>query len=134
MVKIILVIVLTFSINELLTAQENNSKRIECDSTLKTKIESVVMFSLSGRMVKTLIKPDNNTCEIGQFSVDIIVNRNGQVINAEFNTKVSSAVSDSLKLNLLDAARRSRFMDANDSPAKQKGSITYVFRMQGDNK
>lgn len=130
MMKIILTLLLTFWFNGFLNAQTNDSKKCHCDSILKTKIESRVSFAIAGRTAKTIIKPDYNTCEIGKFAIDIIVNRGGEVIKADLNSKISSEVSDKLKEILIDAAKKSKFMEENNAPAKQKGHITYEFRFK----
>lgn len=114
-------------------ADYKSAPACDCDSIVKTKIESRVMFAFAGRTVKSLVKPENNTCEIGTFSFDILVNRNGKIIQAVFNTKISSTISDSLKTILLDAAIKSQFMDDDGAPSKQKGNITYVFRLKNEN-
>ncbi|HET6556296.1 MAG TPA: hypothetical protein VFG54_03215 [Prolixibacteraceae bacterium] len=133
MIKTILTLLLLFLLNGFLNAQIIDSKKCDCDSILKAKIESRVMFAFAGRTVKTLVKPDNNTCEIGKFSIDILVNRNGDVIQADFSTKISSKISDSLKTVLIDAAMKSKFMDNDGAPSKQKGNITYEFRLKDIN-
>jgi len=132
MTKINLIIILALLFNGFINGQNNDLKKCKCDSLLKAKIESRIMFAINGRSVKGLIKPNNNTCEIGIFEIDIIVNREGQVINAGLNKKNSSLISDQLKTVLIDAALKSRFMGDNDSPLKQKGSLTYEFRMKDD--
>lgn len=102
----------------------------DCDSVHRANIESNIMFALSGRSVITLIQPIDYTCEIGRFSFDIHVNRQGKVIQAEMNTNFSSVISDSLKSILINSAMKSIFDTKDDAPAKQKGNIIYEFKMK----
>lgn len=74
MIKIYLTLLFVFVFNGFLNAQDIGSKKCDCDSIVKTKIESRVMVAFAGRTIKSLVKPENNTCEIGTFSFDILVN------------------------------------------------------------
>lgn len=133
MIKTILTLILIFLFNNFLKAQIIDSNKCDCDSILKSKIDSRFSLTFAGRDVKTLVKSDNSTCETGMFSFVIWVNRNGEVIKAEFNTKISSQISDKLKTILMDAAMKAKFMDMDDAPSKQKGSITFFFRLKDEN-
>lgn len=132
MIKTDLTLLLLFVFNGFLDAQDIDSKKCECDSILMTKIECRAIFALVGRTVKTLVSPDNNTCEIGTYSIDILVNRNGEVVQAVFNTKISSPISDTLKTILIDATMKVKFINNEDAPLKQKGNITYHFEMKDE--
>lgn len=123
-------ILLFLVFNGVLNAQVADAKKINCDSIQKAKIESQVFYALAGREVKNLIIPDNITCELGKFSFDILVNKEGEVIQANINTKISSPLSDKLKATMINAAMKSKFMNNNDAPAKQKGNITYAFKLK----
>lgn len=133
MVKTKLILLLIFLFSGFLNAQTIESKECDCDSILKAKIEARVMFAFVGRTIKTLVKPDNYTCETGKFSIDILVNRNGDVIQADFSPRMSSKISDNLKSVLIDAAMKSKFKGKIDAPSKQKGNITYEFRLKDKN-
>ena len=131
--KIISILILVFLFTGFLNAQVIDSKTCDCDSILRAKIETRVMFLINGRVAKALIRPDNVTCEIGKFYFDILVNREGDIIQADLNTRFSSKISDNLKAILIDAIVKSKFMDENDAPAKQKGNITYEFLLNDKN-
>jgi hypothetical protein len=127
MIKPFLILLLTFLIHGFVNAQVLDSN---CNSVQKANIDSQIMFAVSGRSVITLIQPVDYTCEIGRFLFEIIVDRQGEVIQAELNTKFSSIISDSLKSVLINSALKSVFDVNDDAPAKQKGNITYEFRMK----
>jgi hypothetical protein len=130
MIKPFFILLLIFLIHGFVNAQVLDSIKDNCDSVQKANIKSHIMFALAGRSVNTLIQPVDYTCEIGRFSFDIIVDRQGEVIQAELNTRFSSNISDGLKSILINSAMKSVFDTKDDAPSKQKGNITYEFKMK----
>jgi len=130
MIKTNLTLLLFFLFSGFLNAQVNDSKKCDCDSILKSKIGSLITFSINGRVPKKLITPNDVTCEIGKFYFDIIVNREGDIIQADLNKKFSSEISNKLKNALIEAIMKSKFTKKNDAPAKLKGIITYTFLLK----
>ncbi len=64
----------------------------------------------------------------GRVIVNITVNRNGKVIQAEVHS--SSADDECLQRMATQAAKASKFNLDNSAPEKQKGTITYLFVAQ----
>ncbi len=88
-------------------------------------------WNLAGRSInkKPTIRDDSQ--EEGRVVVDIIVNRNGQVIRATPGAKGSTTTSSYLYKLAKEAAMKTRF-DAKPSAApQQKGQIVFTFLVQG---
>ncbi len=82
-------------------------------------------WSLSGRGMKAMPKPDNQFKQEGKVVVSIRVNAAGDVIEARLGS--GSTISDQTTINLaLDAAKRAKFTPS-DNP-QQIGTITYYFK------
>ena len=81
-------------------------------------------WDVSGRDCKTLPKPSNTFKQDGKVVVDIIVDKEGNVITAKVGA--GTMVSDSETLQLaLNAARKAKFTPGEGT---QKGKITYIFK------
>lgn len=59
----------------------------------------------------------------GDVVVEITVNRAGEVVNA----RVQSGGDECMRESALRAARVSRFNIDQSAPARQQGTITYIF-------
>jgi TonB family protein len=88
-----------------------------------------IYFDLANRRDLELYVPVYKCQGNGRVVINIIVNQSGDVENAQIN-KAKSDMDDCLFDAALDAAQRSRFNSDEKSPAKQKGSITYIFVAQ----
>lgn len=84
-----------------------------------------VSFSLTDpvRMSRRLIVPAYRCEGGGEVVVEITVNRAGDVTNA----RVVGGGDDCMRESALASARRSRFNIDNSAPARQQGTITYIF-------
>lgn len=102
-----------------------------------TKIRSLgtgtgdgVSFSLGDRTSVSVPAPKLDQQKEGKVVVQITVDRTGKVINAVPGVRGSTTLDS----YLLDVAKRaalsSKFNSAEDAPAKQVGTITYVFRLR----
>lgn len=86
-----------------------------------------ISFSLNGRTLMSLKKPEYNSDEEGIVVVRIWVNKNGEV------TRVSAGMkgTTTMDVNLLKAAERaalgSKFVAKDNAPDEQTGTITYRF-------
>ena len=84
-----------------------------------------VSYSLPGRHATYLPVPAYQCQGGGQITVDIAVNRNGQVVSA---TIAAGSVNDScLREFALRAAQNSRFNTDGTADNRQGGTITYLF-------
>lgn len=91
----------------------------------KVKGRVTVSFSLKDpvRTQRRLIVPAYLCEGGGEVVVDIAVNRAGEVVSA----RVASGGDDCMRETALRAARSSRFNIDDAAPAKQTGTITYIF-------
>lgn len=91
----------------------------------KVKGRVTVSFSLSNpvRRSRRLIVPAYLCEGGGEVVVEITVNRSGEVTAA----RVASGGDDCMRSTALRAARSSRFNIDEKAPARQTGTITYIF-------
>ena len=91
---------------------------------------TTVSYELSDRRHAWMPFPAYKCQGQGKIVVDIVVNPGGRIISAEIN----KSKSESQDLCMIDAAKRdaerSRFNNSPTAPARQQGSITYVFIAQ----
>ncbi len=89
-----------------------------------------ISFSLEGRSALSLPLPDYNYQVEGIVVVEVTVNRNGEVTNANPGVRGSTTLNEYLLSTARRAAERARFNVRPDAPAFQRGTITYHFRLQ----
>jgi hypothetical protein len=96
------------------------------DSRAKGRV--LVSFSLSNptRYGDNVIVPGYRCEKGGEVTVDITVNRSGDVVAAAVNKGLSDS-DNCMHETALDAARRSRFNLDSSAPERQTGTITYLF-------
>ncbi|MDR0714156.1 MAG: hypothetical protein LBF89_07865 [Bacteroidales bacterium] len=91
---------------------------------------TTVSYELAGRRHTWMPVPVYKCSGKGKIVMNIVVNTRGYVLQAEVNKQLSD-LSDPC---LVDAAKRdaerSRFNDSPAAPAKQHGTITYLFVAQ----
>ncbi|WP_295940222.1 energy transducer TonB [uncultured Alistipes sp.] len=92
---------------------------------VKVKGRVTVSFSLTNpvRTSRRLHVPAYKCEGGGEVVVEITVNRAGDVVNA----KVQSGGDDCMRSSALNSARSSRFNIDDSAPARQTGTITYIF-------
>ena len=83
-------------------------------------------YDLGGRGAKSLQRPSEDFPEEGHIVVEIIVDRQGNVIRASV-TKGTDIANAEMREMALEAARRSKFAPDPNAPEEQKGTITYNF-------
>ena len=86
-----------------------------------------VDFSLAGRSMVKVKKPNNPTQEDGKVVVEIVVDKNGKVIRATPGARGSSTTNPTLYQIAKEAALEARFNVKADDMAEQKGTMTFVF-------
>ncbi|HEY9082010.1 MAG TPA: hypothetical protein VIN73_01655 [Vicingaceae bacterium] len=86
-----------------------------------------VDFSLAGRSMVKVKKPNNPTQEDGKVVVEIVVDKNGKVIRATPGARGSSTTNPTLYKISKEAALEARFNVKADAPAEQKGTMTFVY-------
>lgn len=89
-----------------------------------------IKFNLRGRVVKHPPNKITDFAEEGIIVVDIVVDQNGKVIEAEVNRAKSVNPNYVLCAKARQSALTTRFNDSNDNSPEQKGSITFEFRLK----
>lgn len=83
-------------------------------------------YDLGGRGAKSLQRPPRDFPEEGHIVVEIIVNREGEVIRASI-ARGTDIINTEMRNLALDAARRSTFAPDPNAAEEQRGTITYTF-------
>ena len=86
-----------------------------------------VDFTLAGRSMVKVKKPNNPTQEDGKVVVEIVVDKNGKVIRATPGARGSTTTNALLYKISKEAALEARFNVKADAPAEQKGTMTFVY-------
>lgn len=89
-----------------------------------------ISFSLEGRSVLSLPKPEYTKQVEGDVVVEVTVDKDGKVIAANPGYRGSTTLDEQLLQLAKKAALNARFDRKSDAPAVQKGTITYKFRLQ----
>ena len=90
---------------------------------------SVLSWSLDGRKASKLPIPAYRCMGAGQVTVIITVDNAGNVVNAKIDGGISSS-DGCLQAFATRAARLSKFSASQTAPARQMGTITYLFIAQ----
>ena len=92
---------------------------------LNRKGSVTVSFSFKNpvRYSRHLVKPAYRCEGGGEVVVSVVVNQRGEVISAV----VTSGGDECMRQTAVESARNSRFDINNSAPAKQQGTITYIF-------
>ena len=91
----------------------------------KRKGSVTVSFSFTNpvRYSRHLVKPAYRCEGGGEVVVSVAINQRGEVISAV----VTSGGDECMRQTAVESARNSRFDINNNAPAKQQGTITYIF-------
>lgn len=84
-------------------------------------------YSLKGRSVVSIPKPEYNSNLQGRIVIDIWVNQQGQVVRVEGPSQGSTITNSGMVEHAKKAARKARFNADIHALEEQKGSITYIF-------
>lgn len=87
-------------------------------------------FSLVGRTSKSLPLPAYNSDRQGKVVIDVNVDQEGNVVDAQFNSRLSTTADLQLRAAAIEAAKRSKFSVKLDAAVIQRGTITYQFIKQ----
>ncbi len=86
-----------------------------------------ISFNLGGRGSLFLEQPSAKFKEQGAVVVNIWVDRDGKVINAQVRAKGTNILDPNLRKIAVDAALNSTFSKDANAAEKQRGTITYKF-------
>lgn len=104
---------------------EKDADKKEFTNNLAARKTSV-SYSLVNRNNYKLPPPIYTCIEGGKVVINIKVDVNGNVIEADFNAKSSGTSNGCLVDNAITYARKAKFNSSNK--ASQKGTITYLFQ------
>ncbi len=104
---------------------EKEAEKKEFTNNLAARKTSV-SYSLVDRNNYQLPPPIYTCIEGGKVVINIKVDGNGNVIEADFNAKSSGTSNGCLVDNAISYARKAKFNSSNK--ASQKGTITYLFQ------
>ena len=83
-------------------------------------------YDLGGRNAKSLPRPSSDFNDVGTIVVDIWVDRDGRVTNAQIG-KGTNIINPKMRETALQAARSSVFAPDKNAAELQRGTITYKF-------
>jgi TonB family protein len=86
-----------------------------------------ITFSLTGRSMRTMVKPVYSENEEGVVVVTITVDISGNVVNAVAGARGTTSMNQNLWQAAVRAARATKFDSNSNAPAQQTGTITYRF-------
>ncbi|MDE5703398.1 MAG: hypothetical protein K2H70_01100, partial [Bacteroidales bacterium] len=86
-----------------------------------------ISFSLVGRTLMSLVKPEYNSEEQGIVVVKIWVNRQGEVVRTQVGVQGTTTMDEQLWATARRAAMGSRFVPKENAPEEQVGTISYKF-------
>ena len=104
---------------------EKEAQKKEFTNNL-AKRRTSVSYSLVGRNNYKLPPPIYTCIEGGKVVINIVVDSNGNVVEADFNSKSSGTSNGCLVDNAIAYALKARF--SSGTRASQKGTITYIFQ------
>lgn len=112
--------------------QGNESGSIHSDNytNINSQGDGGISYSLTGRNPLILPKPEYNYQVEGKVVVEVTVNQNGKVTQAVPGVKNSTTLDDNLLKAAKEAALNAVFDVKTNAPAFQKGTITYLFKLQ----
>lgn len=86
-----------------------------------------ISFSLTGRTLMSLTKPEYNSDEQGIVVVKIWVNRQGIVVRTQVGIQGTTTMDEQLWATAKKAAVSSKFVPKDNAPEEQVGTISYKF-------
>ena len=87
-------------------------------------------YEMKGRKAQLLPTPQFNIQEEGKVVVEIIIDRQGNVIRATPGVRGSTTTSDYLKRKAKESAMKAKFSANPDAPEEQTGTIVYTFLLK----
>jgi hypothetical protein len=91
---------------------------------------TTISYNLKGRNYVYIPMPQYKCQGGGKVVLDVVVNPRGYVISASINRAQSQISEDCITEAANNAALTTRFNEKTDAPAKQPGTITFIFVAQ----
>lgn len=115
--------------------EENVDNSTETETEEKAKDEpsnfkgaTYISYFLKDRYKMKIPIPTYRCETSGKVSIDIVVNQKGKVVS--YSISEQSSLDDCLRKAALSSVMNAKFNQNFDAPAKQKGSIAYIFEAQ----
>jgi periplasmic protein TonB len=89
-----------------------------------------ISYSLVGRDFKGAPGIKGNFQETGKIVVEIIVDRNGNVVRVSPGARGTTITNAELIKKVVESARKAKFTPKADAPEEQKGTMTFVFSLE----
>lgn len=89
-----------------------------------------VGYSIANRSAVDLPRPPKGIQAEGKVVVEILVDRNGNVVDARPGVKGTNTTNERLYQASKDAAMKAKFNVSANAPERQKGTLTYIFELQ----
>lgn len=99
-------------------------------SLMGDKAGGGISFNLGGRKITTVPRIQGNMQESGRIVVEIIVDRNGNVVRVVQGSRGTTITNADLMKKVMDAARKAKFTPKADAPEEQKGTMTFEFILE----
>ncbi len=90
---------------------------------------SNISYDLSGRSAQSLPRPVYDLQVEGKVVVEVTVDKSGKVINAVAGRPGSTTLDATLLRIAREAALKATFNKSSEAPEIQKGTITYIFKL-----
>lgn len=90
---------------------------------------SNISYDLGGRSAQSLPRPVYDIQVEGKVVVEVTVDKSGKVINAVAGRPGSSTLDATLLKIAREAALKAKFNSSSEAPEIQKGTITYIFKL-----
>jgi hypothetical protein len=91
---------------------------------------TTISFNLKGRNYVYIPTPQYKCESGGKVVLDVDVNQRGYVVTATINHNLSQITEECIAEAAKSAAMMTRFSEKSDAPAKQPGTITFIFVAQ----
>ncbi|MEX2595325.1 MAG: hypothetical protein WEC59_00235 [Salibacteraceae bacterium] len=89
-----------------------------------------ISHSLGGRTFKGAPRITSNTQESGRIVVEIVVDRQGNVIRVTPGGRGTTINNAQLIRKVVESARKAKFTPRADAPEEQRGTMTYEFILE----
>ena len=115
------------------TGKPGDQGRTDGDPNSKNRVGrgmgNGIGFSLAGRSPRVTPKITDDSQEEGTVVVDIVVDRQGNVVRASAGARGSTTTSPHLYKKAVQAAKQAKFNVSREAAIEQKGTMTFIFKL-----
>jgi outer membrane biosynthesis protein TonB len=102
----------------------------EGNSLNGTKDGGGISANLSGRSFKGAPRIQSDLQESGKIVINIIVDRNGNVVRATAGGRGTTITNAALTKRVLESARKAKFSPSENAALEQPGTLEYIFILE----